>query len=93
MKGVSSTLYTVYVSTLIGYGLWNWLLARYPMSTIVPFNLLIPVISILASATILGEPLPFWKITSCVLVILGVYINIKSTQRFNFPKVAHLKNI
>ena len=41
----ASTAYTVVLSTLFGYGVWNSLLARHPASRVVPFALLVPVVA------------------------------------------------
>src|SRR5215471_16688181 len=42
-------------STLVGYGLWGYLLQRYPAATVAPFSLLVPATGIISSALILGE--------------------------------------
>ena len=49
-------------NTLFGYGAWAWLLARHPAATVTPMALLVPVFGIGASALLLGEPLPAWKL-------------------------------
>jgi len=79
-KGIGSLLYIVYVSTWVGYGIWSWLIGRYPVGTIVPFTLLIPVVGILSSVLILGEPFQLWKLVACLLVISGLCINIISSR-------------
>ena len=33
---IGSTLYTAYLCSLFGYGVWNTLLARYPTASVVP---------------------------------------------------------
>ena len=84
--GVSSLLYTVCLSTWVGYISWNWLLSKYPMGTIVPFTLLVPVVGILSSVLIMKEPFESWKIFTSILVITGLYINIMST-RYYYNKI------
>lgn len=79
-KGIGALLYIVYASTWIGYGLWNWLISRYPVSVVVPFVLLVPVVGMLSSAIILSEPLQSWKIIAAFLVIGGLCINLFSTR-------------
>lgn len=74
--GTFSVLYIVYASTWVGYGLWNWLLSRYPVSTVVPFTLLVPVIGLLSSVIVLDEPFQLWKLVACLLVISGLFINL-----------------
>lgn len=83
--GIGSLSYIVYASTLIGYGLWNWLLGIYPVSTITPFTLLIPVVGILSSVIFLGEPFQLWKLVTCLLVVSGLCINLLSKRPFT-PK-------
>lgn len=74
--GFSALLYTVYASTWIGYGVWNWLLSRYPIGTIVPFTLLVPVVGIISSVIIIGEPFQLWKLAAVLLVISGLIIHL-----------------
>lgn len=52
---ILSTVYTAVFASLIGYGIWNSLLARYPTSAVVPFTLLVPVVGILAAWLVQGE--------------------------------------
>jgi O-acetylserine/cysteine efflux transporter len=81
-KGGSALLYIVYVSTWVGYGVWNWLLERYPVNVVVPFTLLIPLVGILSSILVFGEPFQLWKLVAGILVISGLCINIVSTRLF-----------
>lgn len=85
-KGTGALMYIVYISTWIGYGVWNWLLGKYPVSVIVPFTLLVPVVGIISSVLVFGEPFQLWKLVSCLLVISGLCINILSS-RFSRLKV------
>ena len=52
---ILSTVYTAVFASLVGYGIWNSLLARYPTSAVVPFTLLVPVVGILAAWLVQGE--------------------------------------
>jgi O-acetylserine/cysteine efflux transporter len=52
---IGSTVYTAIFASLIGYGIWNSLLTRYPTSSVVPFTLLVPVVGILAAWLVQGE--------------------------------------
>ncbi len=96
--GITSVLYIVYASTWIGYGVWNWLLSRYPLGMIVPFTLLIPIVGVMSSVLILGEPFQAWKLLAGILVITGVCINLfganqSQRKRFyqNFAKSSGLQ--
>lgn len=81
-KGGLSLLYIVYISTWIGYGLWNWLISKHPVGTIAPFTLLVPVVGILSSVLVLGESFELWKLVAGLLVISGLCINIISARFF-----------
>jgi O-acetylserine/cysteine efflux transporter len=63
-------------NTLFGYACWGWLLARHPAATITPAALLVPIFGISASALILSEPLPAWKLIASALVMSGLALNI-----------------
>jgi O-acetylserine/cysteine efflux transporter len=63
-------------NTLFGYGVWAWLLARYPAATISPIALLVPVFGMATSALFLGESLPGWKLAAGGLVLSGLALNL-----------------
>lgn len=83
--GIISVLYIVYASTWIGYGGWNKLISHYPIATVVPFTLLVPIFGLLSSSLIFGEPLQSWKMIAGLLVISGLCINILS-MRFKLKR-------
>ncbi len=63
-------------NTLFGYSAWGWLLARHPAVTVAPMALLVPVFGMGASAVLLGEPLPSWKLLAAALVMAGLALNL-----------------
>ena len=68
-------------NTLFGYGIWSWLLARHPAATVAPFALLVPIFGLGASALLLGEALPLWKIIASAMVIGGLAVGFIDSQR------------
>lgn len=62
-------------NTLVGFGIWNWLLTRHKADLVTPFALLVPVFGMGASAILLGEPMPMWKIEAAALVLAGLAIH------------------
>lgn len=80
--GWTVVLWQAIGNTLIGYGLWNLLLNRYPASTVTPWALMIPVFGLVSSALFLGEPLSWWKIAAAMLILSGLAMNIVS-HRFS----------
>lgn len=90
-RGIGALIYIVYASTWVGYGVWNWLISRYPVGMIVPFSLLVPVVGILSSVILLGEPFQLWKLVAGLLVISGLCINLISARFImmkNQPNIA-----
>lgn len=75
-QGLGSVAYLAFLSTLLGYGLWTKLLQRYPVGTVAPLSLLVPVIGLVAAMLLLGERpvLQQWLGTLAVLVGLGVNV-------------------
>ena len=57
VTAIASTAYTAIGSSLLGYGIFNSLLARYPASAVVPFVLLVPIVGI-ATAWIVQDEVP-----------------------------------
>ena len=56
--------------------MWSWLLARHPAATVTPTAMLVPIFGLGASAALLGEPLPGWKLAACALVVAGLALNV-----------------
>ncbi len=75
-------------NTMFGYAAWGWLLARHPAATVTPMALLVPVFGMGASALLLHESLPGWKLLAAVLVLAGLAVNMlwpKLRMRFLAP--------
>ena len=81
MTCVYVVLWQTIGNTLIGYGLWNFLLSRYSAATVTPWALLIPISGMTASSLLLDEPMPLWKLLAAALVLSGLVINIISTKK------------
>lgn len=68
--------YIAILSTVVGYGLWGALMARYPASTVAPATLLVPVVGIAASAAVLGEHPTALALTGAAIVIAGCLLGM-----------------
>lgn len=69
---ILSTIYTAVASSLIGYGIWNSLLARYPTSAITPFTLLIPPVGIVSAWLVQGEAVTVTEFIGGVIMLAGL---------------------
>ena len=63
-------------NSMFGYGIWGWLLSRYPAGTVAPMALLVPIFGMSASALWLGETLPAWKLMAALLVMSGLALGM-----------------
>lgn len=72
----AAILFITLGSTAFGFGTWNWLLQLYPLGTIAPFTLLVPIFGMMSSVIWLDEPLELWKICAGILVISGLCFNL-----------------
>lgn len=75
-KAWAAVLWQSVGNTLFGYVAWGWLLARHPAAVITPMAMLVPIFGMGASALLLGEGLPMWKIGAAALVIGGLALNV-----------------
>ncbi|MFK5582910.1 MULTISPECIES: EamA family transporter [unclassified Serinicoccus] len=64
--------YTVVVGTVVGSGIWSWLMVRHPAGTVAPFSMLVPVVGVTASWWLLGERPAAPELVGGALVVLGV---------------------
>lgn len=72
---IFSILFQVYPTTLLGYWIWNTLIHKYPVSSVAPLSLLIPIFGIAGSYFIFDEKIGIIKIIASFLIILALAIN------------------
>lgn len=74
--------FLAYPATLLGGGIWSWLLGRHPASVVAPFTLLVPITGLLSGYLVLGETVTPVEIAGALLVIAGLIVTlIKSNGR------------
>tara|TARA_R110002124_G_scaffold13735_1_gene62562 strand:- start:9945 stop:10853 length:909 start_codon:yes stop_codon:yes gene_type:complete len=69
-----STAYTAWLASLVGYGIWNTLLARHAASAVVPFTMLVPVVGMTTAWLALGEIPTVLEAVGGLMLLLGVAI-------------------
>lgn len=74
-------VYTAISSTIIGYGLWYWLLKRYPVTMIAPFNLLTPIFGIMFGQIFFYEDLGWRFFIGGAITLAGVAIIVLRRPR------------
>ncbi|KAB8186125.1 EamA family transporter [Microbispora catharanthi] len=73
-EAVGAVLYTAFLSTLGGFAVWGWLLARYDASVVAPYSLLVPVFGIASAALFTGEPISPLTVAAGVLILAGLLL-------------------
>ena len=71
-----SVFFQAYPVTLFGYWVWNRLLVKYPLSTVAPLSLLVPIFGLLGSAVFYQEQIGPVKALACLLVIVGLTVGL-----------------
>lgn len=73
-EAIAAVTYTSLLSTVVAYGLWYYLLYKYPVSQVTPFSLLAPIFGIAAGQLFFDEPLTWQVLTGGTIAIAGVGI-------------------
>lgn len=71
---VAGLAYTSLVATVVGTGIWAWLMARHPAGTVAPFSMLVPVTGLTAAWLLLGERPSLVEWLGCAVVVVGVLL-------------------
>ncbi|WP_046383059.1 EamA family transporter [Pseudomonas veronii] len=79
LTAVGSILFQVYLATHFAYWGWNSLLKAYPVSTVAPLSLLIPVFGMTSSMLIIGERISTPNLLSIALIITGLAVGLYRT--------------
>jgi O-acetylserine/cysteine efflux transporter len=73
--------FLAYAATIVGFGLWNWLLSRHPAALVAPFSLLVPVFGMAATAFVFGETLGAGVIVGAAVVLAGLALAVLPSRR------------
>jgi O-acetylserine/cysteine efflux transporter len=70
-----AALFQAYANTLLGYGIWSWLIGKYGAIKVAPYSLLVPLFGLSSAAWFLGEALQPWKWGVFALIVGGLAVN------------------
>lgn len=76
LTAILSILFQVYLATHFAYWGWNSLLKLYPVSTVAPLSLLIPVFGITSSMLMLDERISTPNLISIGIIIAGLAVGL-----------------
>jgi O-acetylserine/cysteine efflux transporter len=66
--------YTVLIGTVVGSGLWSWLMSRHPSGVVAPFSMLVPVVGMSLAWVVLGEAVGTGEAAGAAMVVAGVLL-------------------
>ena len=75
-----SIAYVGYISTLIAFAIWGWLLKNHKAAAVTPFALLIPIVGIVGSALLLNERLMLIEATGGSFILCGLTISVTGAR-------------
>lgn len=78
---IASIVYTAGCASLIGYVIWNSLLARFPASQVAPFSLLVPVVGVLSAWIVLGDRPVLSELIGGGLLLIGVAVTTGALKK------------
>lgn len=89
LVAIGAVLFSSVCSTLIGQGGMAWLLQRHPISTVIPYTLVAPVVSVIASTIFFGTPVTGMMILGGIIVLAGVAIvTMRTAWKRDLPEEA-----
>jgi len=76
LNGISifAIIYLAFGATLFGYGVWNVLIGKYPLSKVAPLPLAVPVIALLSARIVLNEQLSSMQWLGVSVILAGLII-------------------
>ncbi|QDG93390.1 EamA family transporter [Rhizobium sp. NIBRBAC000502774] len=80
-------IYMAYGATIVGAGIWSYLLLRYPAGTVAPFSLLVPIVGFVSAYLAFAEHITVFEVVGAALVIIGLMLNVFG-RRLSFSRVS-----
>lgn len=74
LPAIGGIFYMALCASVIGQGLWYWLLPRHPTNQVMPFTLLVPLLGVLFGVVLLGEALSWQLAAGGALTVGGVAV-------------------
>lgn len=86
-KGWISILFQSFITTLLGYGIWTWAIARHGLMNVVPFSLLVPVSGLFFGWLFYNETMTIPELTGAILILIGlILLSVKFQSKAQVKK-------
>ncbi len=73
---LAAVAYLAWMATLLGFGVWTYLMSRYPTNRVAPFTLLVPLVGLATGWLVFDETLQLHHLTGGALLMAGLLVNI-----------------
>lgn len=74
LLGAGAMGYIVLAATFFGFGVWSFLLGRYPAGIVAPFSLLVPIVGMTTGVLALGETMSPIELGGSAMVMAGLTV-------------------
>ncbi|GAA1834129.1 EamA family transporter [Pseudonocardia ailaonensis] len=81
LPGLASVLYLSVFATVLGSGIWTWLMRRYPAGVVAPYSLLVPVVGIALAFLVLDERPSVTELVAAAVIVGGVLLGTPRPAR------------
>jgi len=82
LQSIAAVAYIAWASTLFGYAVWNFLIARYSVNRVAPFTLLVPLVGLTTGWLAFGEALQAIHFVGAALLMVGLIVNLFGAPLF-----------
>ena len=86
LQSFAAVAYLAWLATLLGYGIWTYLMSRYPANRVAPFTMLVPLVGLTTGWLVFGESLQPIHFAGGALLMAGLLVNL-----FGAPLFARLQ--
>ncbi|MCB0323701.1 MAG: DMT family transporter, partial [Bdellovibrionales bacterium] len=74
LSAYAAIVYPALMSTVVAYGMWNYLLRTVPVSVLAPVGLLVPLFGVTGGVVMLDEHFSAWQCAGGAMLLLGVVL-------------------
>lgn len=79
-EAAAATAYTAVLASLVGYGIFNGLLSRYPAASVVPWVLLTPVVAMICAWLLLDQRPNGAEAAGGAAMVVGVLVALRAQR-------------
>jgi O-acetylserine/cysteine efflux transporter len=82
LKSFAAVAYLAWLATLVGYGIWTYLMSHYPANRVAPFTMLVPLVGLGTGWLVFGESLQPVHFAGGALLMAGLLVNLFGAPLF-----------